>query len=61
MWQVLLGVGYFGTSGIAEVNAFHSDRITSPPEFHQNFYLEKLMYVPPPYQVENDFEVPKVS
>lgn len=57
------GIGYMATTGIDAVDYFITDEIVDPPGTHENFFKEKLLYVPSQfcYAMREDVPVPKYA
>lgn len=61
--QISSGIGYGFTSGLKAMDYFITDEIVDPPGSHENFFTEKLLYLPSQfcYAMREDVPVPQYA
>jgi len=61
--QISSGIGYSFTSGLKTMDYFITDEILDPPGSHENFFTEKLLYMPSQfcYAMREDVPVPQYA
>lgn len=57
------GIGYMSTTGLKEMDYFITDEILDPPGEHENYFTEKLLYMPSHlcYAMREDVPTPQYA